>query len=142
MRAADFADAPGPKLPRGPAGKALHEMIVAERKAFNAKPNSHNLSPATRSPTRDALVALQYGKLSGAFPVVIRRIEKALHDENDPLHQMVMEKMIARVMPQAFWDRLGTQEFESTGGNKPVQVVVNVGPALPPERDVVSEQGE
>lgn len=119
------------KLPPGKAGRELAEQIAEERRS---KRWGSKHFPA--SPTRDALIALQYTRLADAMPLVVARIQKALDNENDPLHLMVMEKMISRIMPQAFWDRLGTQEFEeeSKGG---VTVVVNVRAAEAPTETVV-----
>lgn len=120
------------KLPPGKKGDKLHALIVEERRSRKWGPTH---TPA--SPTRDALIALQYGQLAGALPTVVARIKRALENEDDPLHPMVMEKMIARVMPQAFWDRLGTKEFDNPDSNKGVTVVVNVQQAETPPSVVI-----
>lgn len=122
------------RLPLDP----VHQAIVDERKA-DAGPGR----PSKR-PTRDAAVALQYEKLKGLQPHVFARLEKALLNEADPLHEMVVEKLMMRVVPVAFWESLAKQEFKEDGEKvaPAVTIIVNggAGVQVKPSDDVVSEQ--
>jgi len=112
----------------------VHQAIVAERKG--------DVGPGrpSKRPTRDALVALQYQKLAGLQPHVFARIEKALLDEKDPLHTLVVDKLIQRVVPTDFWSKLATQEFadDAKGGAPSVTIVIGTQAGVPAV--VVSEQ--
>jgi hypothetical protein len=109
----------------------VHAAIVAERKA--------DLGPGRQAkrPTRDALVALQYKKLAGLQPHVFARLEKALLDEKDPLHEMVVEKLMQRVVPTDFWSKLATQEFADNEKDRAPSVTIIIGDRA---GAVVSEQ--
>ena len=102
----------------------VHQAIVDERKA------DAGVGRPSKRPTRDALVALQYGKLKGLQPHVFARLEKALLNEDDPLHAMVVEKLMQRVVPIAFWEGLAKQEFKDEDSAKvapSVTIIVNGG---------------
>jgi len=116
----------------------VHQAVVDERKA-----DGRGVGRPTKKPTRDALVALQYKKLTGLQPHVFARIEKALLNEDDPLHEMVVEKLLMRVAPVAFWESLGKSEFkEDEQKSAPsVTIIVNGSAGIAtPAVDVVSEQ--
>ena len=115
----------------------VHQAVVDERKA------DFGVGRPAKRPTRDALVAVQYDKLRGLQPHVLARIERAVMNEADPLHEMVMEKMMQRVVPVAFWEGLGKQEFKDDDAAKAspsVTIIVNGGAGIAPRVDVVSEQ--
>lgn len=122
----------GPRFPKQ-LSESAYAALMAERRQMQGKEGRpwHN--------TRDTIVALQYGKLAALAPRIVRRIEAALDDPDDPLHEMVMEKLMNRLLPQAFWDRLATREFTQDDGEKTPQVVINIAPAVQPV-DVVGEQ--
>lgn len=121
------ARAPTTRKPLDP----VHQAIVDERKA-SAGPGR----PKSR-PTRDALIELQYRKLGKLSERVIARLERALDNEDDPLHEMVVEKLMQRVVPAAFWESLAKQEFkdEDTGPKAPV-FTINIGAASAPVEPV------
>lgn len=113
----------------------VHQAIVDERKAERGL-NS-------KRPTRDALVALQYNKIKHLQPHVFARLEKAVLNEEDPLHEMVIEKLMMRVVPVAFWESLGKQEFAVDDKSKAmpsVTIVINGDAGKAPAIDIVSEQ--
>lgn len=114
----------------------VHQAIVAERKA-DAGPGR----PSKR-PTRDALVELQRSKLASLQPHVFARVERALMNEDDPLHEMVVEKLLMRVAPVSFWEGLGKQEFKDDEQKitPSVTIVINGAAGAAPAADVVSEQ--
>lgn len=102
----------------------VHQAIVDERKA------DAGVGRPSKRPTRDALVALQYNKLKGLQPHVFARLEKALLNEDDALHEMVVEKLMQRVVPIAFWEGLAKQEFKEEDGTRAapsVTIIVNGG---------------
>jgi len=116
----------------------VHQAIVDERKA-NAGPGR------PKRPTRDALIELQYRNVGKLSERVMRRLERALDNDNDPLHEMVVEKLMQRVVPMAFWESLGKQEFrEDEAGAKAPQFVINIGaakvPDMPPAIEVVPKE--
>ena len=119
----------------------VHQAVVDERKA------DYGVGRPSKRPTRDALVELQRAKLQGLQPHVFARVERALLNEADPLHEMVVEKLLMRVAPVSFWEGLGKQEFKDDEQGKvapSVTIIVNggAGVAVPPapKADVVSEQ--
>lgn len=127
------------RLPRDLKDEVRDAMIQEAR----------SLKPGQRlRPTRDAIVALQYRGLAKLAPYVLDRVKQALLDQNDPLHQMAVEKLMERVSPQQFWKALGEQEFqrESDGGSGRPSIVLNVTPAVAsavtinPPGPVVDEQ--
>lgn len=116
----------------------VHAAVVAERKA------DYGVGRPAKRPTRDALVELQRTKLQGLQPHVFARVEKALLNEDDPLHEMVVEKLLMRVAPVSFWEGLGKQEFkeDETKVAPNITIIVNGGAGVQPEKaiDVVAEQ--
>lgn len=116
----------------------VHQAVVDERKA------DYGVGRPSKRPTRDALVELQRAKLSGLQPHVFARVERALLNENDPLHEMVVEKLLMRVAPVSFWEGLGKQEFKEDEAKVApnVTIIVNggAGVTVAPAADVVSEQ--
>jgi hypothetical protein len=114
----------------------VHAAVVAERKA------DYGVGRPAKRPTRDALVALQYAKMAQLQPHVFARIEKALLDEKDPLHELVMDKLIQRVVPTDFWAKLGTQEFavENEKAAPTVTIVIGNQAGADQAIKVVSEQ--
>lgn len=121
------ADAPAveKRAQRKPLDPA-HQAIVDERKAKAGPGRPHR-------PTRDALIELQYRNMGRLSERVMKRLERALDNEADPLHEMVVEKLMQRVVPMAFWESLGKQEFkEEEGGDKRPIFQINIGAAAPP----------
>lgn len=119
--------------------ETAHAAVVAERKEL-AHPGPGR---PKKSPTRDAVIALQYGALKDMQPTVLARIQKALENENDPLHALVMTKLMAAVVPAGFWDALGKQEFvEEAEGKTAPSITIVIGQKAGAETavDVVSEQ--
>jgi len=115
----------------------VHQAVVDERKA------DAGVGRPAKRPTRDALIALQHKRLEGLQPHVLARAERALLNEEDPLHEMVFEKLLMRVAPVAFWEGLGKQEFkddENARTAPSVTIIVNGGAGVVPSVDVVSEQ--
>jgi hypothetical protein len=122
-----------PALSRPPLDP-VHAAVVAERKG------DFGVGRPSKRPTRDALVALQYTKLAGLQPHVFARIEKALLDEKDPLHELVVDKLIQRVVPTDFWSKLATQEFATDEKNNAPSVTIVIGNQAGMPVTVVSEQ--
>lgn len=119
--------------------KQVYDAIVEERKANTRRGGR----PSYR--TRDAVIALQYRRLGKLTDAVISRLERALANEEDPLHAMAVERLMQRVVPQSFWESLGRQEFQETEGEKSPQFVINIGTARAPEPqavDVVPKEKE
>lgn len=114
----------------------VHAAVVAERKAMVKRGR-----PPKKRPTRDAVVAMQYRKLAELQPHVLARVEKAIRDEKDPLHEMVMDRLMLRVLPMKFWEHLAQQEFapETVEKRQPVVNIV-IGQSAGVAADVVSEQ--
>lgn len=99
----------------------VHQAVVAERKA------DYGVGRPSKRPTRDAAIALQYTKLKGLQPHVLARIEKAVLNEDDPLHEMVMDKLMMRVVPVAFWEGLAKQEFKTDEEKAAPSVTIIIG---------------
>lgn len=130
--------------PSRPPLDPVHQAVVDERKA------DYGVGRPSKKPTRDALIQLQKTRLQGLQPHVFARVERALLNDADLLHEMVVEKLLMRVAPVAFWEGLGKQEFKEdetkvaphvtiiVNGGAGVQVVPAVAEA--PAGDVVSEQ--
>lgn len=127
-----LATAPG-RPPLDPA----HQAVVDERKA------NRGVGRPRKEPTRDALIALQYRKMQGLQAHVLDRLEQAVLNPADPIHAMVMEKLMARAVPQAFWDALAKQEFAAGDDGKQtpsVTIVIGTQAGVTPAVDVVSTQ--
>jgi hypothetical protein len=120
--------APSRRVRGGTLAKAEHAKIVADRKSVTT-----GLPGRPKTSTRDALVALQYTKLTEAAPAILNRMIQGALDPGDPFHEKCLDLVGKRLMPLAFWDGLGKQEFkdENEGGNRPV-FVINVGTASLP----------
>lgn len=124
--------APSRKVRGGTAAKAAHAAIVADRKSVA------NTGGRRRTSTRDALVAMQYKTLADAAPAVLKRLVQGATDQADPFHEKCLELVAKRLMPLAFWESLGKQEFreDTEGANRPV-FVINVGTAQLPDAPAV-----
>jgi len=109
----------------------VHQAVVDERKA-SAGPGR------PKRPTRDALIELQYRRMGKLSDRVIARLERALDNEADPLHEMVVEKLMQRVVPAAFWESLAKQELkeEQTRPKAPV-FNITIGQAVVPDMPVI-----
>lgn len=107
----------------------VYQALVKERKLLRGMPTQ---------PTRDTLIAFQYNKLSDLAPHVVRRIQRALENENDPLHEMVVDRLMRRLSPEGFWDALGKQEFAPGEQDRRPTVIINVGSAQAPAEVVVN----
>lgn len=120
--------APSRRVRGGTAAKAAHAAVVADRKSVRT-----GLPGKPKTSTRDALVALQYTKLTDAAPAILNRLIQGALDVGDPFHEKCLDLVGKRLMPLAFWEALGKQEFkdETEGGNRPV-FVINVGTASLP----------
>lgn len=114
----------------------VHQAVVDERKA------DAGVGRPSKRPTRDALVELQRSKLAGLQPHVFARVERALLNDDDPLHEMVVEKLLMRVAPVSFWEGLGKQEFkdDEQKAMPSVTIVINGAAGAAPAAEVVSEQ--
>ena len=128
------ADAPAVEQRATSSRKPLspvHQAVVDERKA-NAGPGR------PKRPTRDALIELQYRNVGKLSERVMRRLERALDNDDDPLHEMVVEKLMQRVVPMAFWESLGKQEFkEDEDRVRAPTFVLNIGAAVVPDMPVI-----
>ena len=118
----------------------VHQAIVEERKGRNLNPAGERRPGAPRAtPARDIAIAKAYEFQSKIAPHLFARIEKALLDENGPLHEMVVEKMMMRVAPVAFAEALAKQEFKpDEETNRVPSITINVGTTAP--IDIVSTQ--
>jgi hypothetical protein len=128
---------PEDKASSRPPLDPVHQAVVDERKA------DYGVGRPSKRPTRDAAIALQYKKLAGLQPHVFARIEKALLNEGDPLHEMVVEKLMMRVVPVAFWESLAKSEFreEAEKATPSVTIIVNGAAGAPvPTIDVVAKE--
>lgn len=103
----------------------VHQAVVDERKAAR-----HGIKAR---PTRDALIQLQYRNVARIAPRVMARLEKALDNEDDPLHEMVVEKLMQRVVPNSFWESLAKQEFAEDAGDKRPVFNITIGAAAAPK---------
>jgi len=78
-------------------------------------------------PVRDMLTQRGYEAITKLFPKLAARLEKALDDPTDPLHERAVDILSKRALPVAFFEALGKQEFrtEEEGGQRPT-IVINV----------------
>ena len=108
-------------LSRGPT-KAEHAALVAERRELARKGGGTAVQPV-----RDVLVAKGYDAVSRLLPKVIARLEEAVENKNDPLHERAMDILSKRAVPIAFYESLAKQEFRpDEEQNRSPQIVINV----------------
>jgi hypothetical protein len=100
-----------------------HSALVAERKAIAEKGGR---PPAVR-PVRDILLQKGYDAATRLLPKVAARLEKAIDDEKDALHERAIDIVSKRVLPIAFFEAMGKSEFktEEEGGAKP-NFIINI----------------
>jgi hypothetical protein len=98
-----------------------HSALVAERKAVQARGGR----PPKLQPTRDILIQKGYDAIAKLGPKVVARLEEALDDKTDPIHERAVDILSKRVVPIAFFEALAKSEFrtEDEGGNKPTFVI-------------------
>lgn len=103
--------------------KAEHAALVAERKAIAEKGGR----PPAVQPTRDVLVQKGYEQIVRLFPKLAKRLEEALDDKNDPLHERAVDILSKRGLPIAFFEGLAKQEFrtDEEQNHRPT-IVINV----------------
>ena len=109
-------------LKRGPT-QAEHQALVEERKAIREKGGR----PPAVQPVRDVLVQRGYTEMARLFPKVAKRLEEALDDKLDPLHERAVDILSKRAIPIAFFEGLAKQEFRpDEERNERPQIVINV----------------
>lgn len=95
-----------------------------------------------KTQTRDILIQRGYKAVTHLFPKLAARLEKALDNENDPLHERAVDILSKRGLPIAFFESLAKSEFktEEEGGAKP-RIVINISTGgLPTQPAVVVTQ--
>jgi hypothetical protein len=98
-----------------------HSALVAERKALAEKGGR----PPKVQPVRDILIQKGYDSITRMLPKVANRLEKAIDNEADPLHERAVDIVAKRALPIAFFESMGKSEFktEEEGGAKPTFVI-------------------
>jgi len=117
------------KLRSDGISRAEHSALVEERKAIAAKGGR----PPAVQPTRDLLIERGYKAAGHLFPKVLARLEEAIDDKSDALHERAMDIMAKRVIPIAFFESLAKSEFrtEDEGGRLP-NITINISTAAAP----------
>lgn len=109
-------------LKRGPT-KAEHQALIAERKEIARRGGR----PPAVQPTRDILVNSGYTVINRLLPKVAARLEAALDNPADPLHERAVDILSKRAIPIAFYESLAKQEFRpDEEQNRTPQIVINV----------------
>jgi hypothetical protein len=106
--------------------KAEHGALVAERKAIQARGGR----PPVVQPTRDVLLQRQYEAMTAIFPKLVARLNEAIDNKDDPLHERAVDLMTKRAMTSAFYEALAKQEFrpdEEKNQRPVINIVVNGG---------------
>jgi hypothetical protein len=116
----DAAEA-APTLKQALRSRDEHLALVAERKALAEKGGR----PPKVQPVRDILIQKGYDSITRMLPKVASRLEKAIDNEADPLHERAVDIVSKRALPIAFFESMGKSEFktEDEGGAKPTFVI-------------------
>lgn len=121
----------------GTVRKAKHAAIVEDRKSGRVRAPDGRLLPGKKTTARDALIAMQYKQLHEAAPAILKRLVEGALNQADPFHERCLDLVAKRLMPLAFWEALGKQEFrEENEGQKGPVFVINVGAASLPDTTI------
>ncbi len=106
--------------------RAEHSALVAERLEQRAKGGR----PPAVKPVRDILVQKGYDAMAKLGPKVAARLEEALDNKSDPIHERAVDILAKRTLPIAFFEGLAKQEFrEDDDGARAPHITINISTA-------------